>query len=90
MEALTERQLEVIRLVAEGLTNPEIAERLDIGTESVKSHVSVACRKLGARDRTNLVHLAHIAGYFLCWRSHSRDGGPIRVRSRNTAGSRTL
>jgi len=50
--ALTEREIEVLRLVAEGLTNQEIAERLIISTRTVKAHVSHILAKLNLSDRT--------------------------------------
>lgn len=76
METLTKRQIEVVTLVAEGLTNVEIADKLHIGPESVKDHLSAACHKLDARNRTHVVHLAHTAGYF--------RRGVAGVQSRNT------
>jgi DNA-binding NarL/FixJ family response regulator len=51
---LTERETDVLRLVAEGLTNREIGEALYITEGTVKNHVSSVCRKLGARDRTQI------------------------------------
>lgn len=60
--ALTARELEVLELVAEGLTNGEIAAQLVIGTETVRTHVGHAIGKLGARDRTNAVVLAWTHG----------------------------
>lgn len=75
METLTDRQFEIVALVAEGRTNIEIGRLLHIAASSVKSHVEVACRKLGAHDRTNLVHRAHLAGYF---------AGATSVQSRDT------
>ncbi|MCZ2815289.1 LuxR C-terminal-related transcriptional regulator [Modestobacter sp. VKM Ac-2984] len=61
--ALTARQLAVSRLVAEGLTNAEIAERLEVSRATVKGHITVALRRLGLRDRTQLaIHFHRTAG----------------------------
>lgn len=54
LELLTERELEVARLVAAGASNREIARDLYLGEGTVKNHVSAVLRKLGLRDRTQL------------------------------------
>jgi DNA-binding NarL/FixJ family response regulator len=59
---LTEREREIMRLVAEGLTNAEIAERLVISPLTAKTHVSNVLRKAGCRDRAALVALAYESG----------------------------
>ncbi|MDE3133115.1 MAG: response regulator transcription factor [Acidobacteriota bacterium] len=58
LEALTSRELEVLRLIAAGLTNDEIAERLVLGTGTVKTHVNHIFFKLGVRNRVEAVIFA--------------------------------
>jgi DNA-binding NarL/FixJ family response regulator len=62
LDVLTEREREVVALVAEGLSNDEIAERLVLSPATAKTHVSRAMVKLGMRDRAQLVVLAYESG----------------------------
>ncbi|HET6259145.1 response regulator transcription factor [Pseudonocardia sp.] len=60
---LTEREGEVLRWVARGLSNAEIARALMVGVETVKTHVGNVLAKLGARDRTQAVVAAYESGF---------------------------
>ncbi|MFJ4656452.1 response regulator transcription factor [Nocardia sp. NPDC088792] len=62
LSELTEREREVMILVAEGLTNAEIAERLYMSPATARTHVSRILLKLNARDRTQLVVMAYESG----------------------------
>jgi DNA-binding NarL/FixJ family response regulator len=62
LDSLTEREREVMGLVAEGLSNDEIAERLYVSPMTAKTHVSRAMTKLAARDRAQLVVFAYESG----------------------------
>jgi DNA-binding NarL/FixJ family response regulator len=62
IDRLTEREREVLALVAQGLSNSELTDRLHVSLPTVKTHVSRILAKLGARDRTQLVVMAYESG----------------------------
>jgi DNA-binding NarL/FixJ family response regulator len=62
LDALTDREREVLALIAEGLSNDELADRLFLSPSTVKTHVSRSLGKLGARDRAQLVVIAYETG----------------------------
>ncbi|CCH76059.1 two-component response regulator (YxjM) [Nostocoides japonicum T1-X7] len=62
LDALTQREREIVALVGQGLTNEEIADRLVLSPATAKTHVSRAMVKVGARDRAQLVVLAYESG----------------------------
>ncbi|MFC6236434.1 response regulator [Longivirga aurantiaca] len=62
LDVLTEREREIVGLVAHGLSNDDIAQRLFVSPLTAKTHVNRAMAKLGARDRAQLVVLAYQSG----------------------------
>jgi DNA-binding NarL/FixJ family response regulator len=65
LDELTEREREILRLVAKGLSNQEIAQRLVISPLTAKTHVSRILGKLACRDRAQLVALAYESGFVM-------------------------
>jgi DNA-binding NarL/FixJ family response regulator len=63
-QSLTEREIEVLRLIAKGCSNKIVADRLDITEDTVKGHVRNILEKLKANDRTHAVTIALHRGYF--------------------------
>ncbi|WP_030799024.1 response regulator transcription factor [Streptomyces sp. NRRL S-337] len=61
-DGLTAREVEVLRLVAEGLSNPEIARALHVSTATVKTHINNLFAKAGLRDRAQAIHYAYRHG----------------------------
>jgi DNA-binding NarL/FixJ family response regulator len=64
LDELSERELDVFRLMARGLSNGEIAQELSISETTVKTHVTHVLQKLNLRDRVQAVVLAHQTGVF--------------------------
>ncbi len=61
-DGLTQRELEILGLIASGLTNPEIAERLFLSNHTVKTHINRIFAKTGSRDRAAAIGYAHRHG----------------------------
>jgi DNA-binding CsgD family transcriptional regulator len=59
---LTRRELDMLRHIAQGRTNEDIASRLGVSVDTVKTHLCRLYRRLGARDRAHAVHLGHRRG----------------------------
>jgi DNA-binding NarL/FixJ family response regulator len=72
--SLTAREIEILRLIAAGLTNAEIGEQLFISPLTCKSHVSRILTKLDARDRTQLVVMAYESGLVVPGHSSGPSG----------------
>ncbi|MGW7450521.1 response regulator transcription factor [Streptomyces sp. NPDC054787] len=62
---LTDREADVLRLMAAGLSNHEVSERLGVGPQTVKTHVAAVLAKTGSRDRTQAVIAAYEGGFLM-------------------------
>jgi DNA-binding NarL/FixJ family response regulator len=81
LEDLTERELDVFRLIARGLSNTEIGQELYISDTTVKTHITHILQKLNLRDRVQAVVLAYETGVF------ETDSQPTSNRDERRAGS---
>lgn len=83
---LTPLQVSVLGYVAQGRTNLQIARKLTISEQTVKTHLRHICQRLQARDRAHAVHVAHLGGLF-AGQSHQipliavRSNSPAHLRS---------
>src|SRR5215467_7596378 len=91
METLTNREREVVAMVAHGLSNDEIAAAMVLSPTTAKTHVSRAMVKLGARDRAQLVVFAYQAGLVSPRDPAASTQVPRRLRSvtHRCGGART-
>jgi DNA-binding NarL/FixJ family response regulator len=79
LEDLTERELDVFRLIARGLSNAEIGRELYISDTTVKTHITHVLQKLNVRDRVQAVVLAYETGLF------DTDAQPLSSRDEHPA-----
>lgn len=76
---LTERQVDVLRAAAEGLTTKEIAARMQLRERTVKWHLTRIFARLGAQNRTEAVSIAYEVGAIASVRQEANDGEPLHL-----------
>jgi DNA-binding NarL/FixJ family response regulator len=79
----SQRELEVLELISEGYSNKQIANKLWLSVETVKSHVGALLKKLGANSRTHAVAIALREGLLARPPGEGRSGDRARSRSRS-------
>ncbi|MFI6698666.1 response regulator transcription factor [Streptomyces sp. NPDC050509] len=79
-DRLTEREREVLGLVAAGLSNDDIAKQLHVSPHTAKTHVNRIMTKLGTRDRAQPVVVAYQMGFTRSWNGHGRCAGRDHVK----------
>ncbi len=82
---LTRRQVEVLRYVAMGLSNTEVAARLQVSARTVDHHVAVMLRMCAVRSRTELVGLCYAAGVLVPGRWPPEGSGRLCIRLGGTS-----
>ena len=81
LQALTAREIEVLRLVGKGMTNPEIAEHLVVGETTIKTHLNRTMTKLGLTTRAQAVVVAYESGLVVVGEGGTAGGAAARPQA---------